>query len=204
MNKITVQTTENSCQISISTTEIPSPFEILRDEVRRDTNIAAYIALGYSTVELRLPYVQKELEECLAKFSDVSLDELKVCIVSTDGLPDFIVKSCLKKMLTVEDLPLLNEMILECHGMEAFDLARWERQATVLGVDNLADLTTVFDSSLLLCYFPDLAKLGNFLARTIGNPQKNPYTYLQNNKGVLLYTAGDPEMIELMERKALG
>lgn len=199
MNHITVQSKENSVKISISSLpDNRTPYEKLRDSVRAETNINVRLSVGNLSTVLRLPYVTKDMDEALENFSTTPT----VKVITAEGIPSFVTESCLMDEITLDDLSLLNEMILECHGLGDFERLRWERQAYVLNVDNLTDMTTVFDSSLMLGYFSDLNKLGCFLARTFDDTSRCPYSYVQTQKGVLLYTAGNPTMIELMNRKA--
>ncbi|MFI3254284.1 MAG: hypothetical protein R3Y63_08100 [Eubacteriales bacterium] len=160
------------------------------------------------SVVLEVPYYQKEREEALSALKAPENSDITATLITAEGIPDFILDSCFKKPLTMKDVAIFHEMILEFHDLANFDMNRWERQVRMLQVNNFSDLNIVFDSSQLLHDFPDLhskEQVITHLCSMTGSHKMAPYmerfTFLKTAAGMLMYTARDQEMMDFMNRK---
>lgn len=188
-------------------TNVKSNFEIVRDEVRKRTRCTLRLTAEGRSVMLELPCLQGEREEALTTLEMSEGCEVTATLLSGGSVPEFLVELCCQKPLSMTEVSIFNELILECHDLDDFDRNRWERQARMMGIDNFLDMATLFEESMLLYDFPDIhsqRQVEIYLARMTGSKesvaQLGEFTFLDTSDGMLMYTAGDQVMIDLMER----
>lgn len=187
--------------------KVKNNFENICAEVRKRTRCTLRLTAEGRSVVLELPCLRQEREEALTALEMPDGCEVTATLLSGGSVPEFLVELCCQKPMSMTEVSLFHELILECHDLDEFDRNRWERQARMMGIDNFVDMATLFEESMMLYDFPDIhsqKQVEIYLARMTGMKESvirlGECTFLDTAEGILMYTAGDQGMIDLMER----